>query len=73
MSAQKIYLASLLLFICLVFPQSTAIVCNFEGHCVTSDDCINVCKSGEDPFLCVRSGPHKGMCCCLKTNGSVLE
>ncbi|CAL9224618.1 unnamed protein product [Arabidopsis halleri] len=73
MSTQKIYLASLLLFICLVFPQSTAILCNFEGHCITGDDCINVCISGEDPFLCVKSGTHKNKCCCLKKNDFVLE
>ncbi|CAL9224616.1 unnamed protein product [Arabidopsis halleri] len=73
MSTQKIYLASLLFFICLVFPQSTAIVCNIEGHCITDEDCINACITGGVPFFCVKSGTSKGKCCCIKKNGFVLE
>ncbi|XP_019088152.1 PREDICTED: putative defensin-like protein 277 [Camelina sativa] len=73
MSEQKIQLASLLLLICLIFPQSNAKQCIFEGQCVTVEDCNNICKSGEDPFLCIRSGPNRGKCCCLKKDGFVIE
>ncbi|XP_019089527.1 PREDICTED: putative defensin-like protein 277 [Camelina sativa] len=73
MCEQKIQLASLLLLICLIFPQSNGYIFDFEGQCVTVEDCNNICKSGEDPFWCILSGPNKGKCCCLKKDGFVIE